>query len=539
MKIDLAGFVPNRGAVSGLASNLDVEHAIEKASESYISQIQTESAVLDSNLQKMTALYDLRMRCTDLYTNIISKVNDSLWKKSVFMDNEGYLLANVKAGSEDINFIISDIELAQPQYITIKSFASTSKSATGQNGFKPGIMNIALKSSISVDRGIISLSNNNIIEKAQATLSSGKFYIGRFELNTNSTISVIIGEEEFISSELPDDITDDIVFTSIINNNTLNVQISQEFSLEEAGEILNNAFAIDEGVEVSIFTNDSLQKIAERLNRIGKDIGINTYILRVADHEYNLTIRSSIGHDIVVYGNVLPEHKISHAMPASVLVNGNKITSTDNEFELLVGTLSIRLMNNLPPDKIINLSVEADISLMIGTFEHFCKIYNDLLDFFSMQTARDILGRWKDSAILHNSNSLGIVKNQLAMAMLSKINGRSLIDFGITFDDNSRLYIDTVKFINSLIEGSDRQSLSDIMRNLSNTVKDILHYNGSINKEIDQILRKNELQHNKVANIEHKLKATQAALYKQFSNLEAHIATANHTLKILESQLRS
>lgn len=543
MKIDLAGFVPNRSLTSGLASNIDVDHVLEKASKGYIEQIQEGAAVVEGNLHKVYALYSLRKMMSNLYIGAESEVIDSLWHRRVNIDNEDYIMASISPDAEVIDLTISEVKLAQPQYITVKSFANTDESVTNKDGFSTGSMNIHHKSYIKKIGDAISLvDGQQIIEaKLSADFIDSRLPIEPFSLIATNSISVNISGEKFLAENLPTDIAENLTFISA-KNHTLELTIGSAFSLSNATNVLNDVFGIDTGVNVKIEPGDSLQVILDKFNTAGKKINVSAYILRAADNQFNLIIKSDrmgLANEFVIQNSVLPDHVVTPAQDSSLMVDNHTINASSNEVEILVGSLLIYIMKDSPVGQKIKLKIEPDIELMRRSVERFVQNYNDVLQFINEQTERDVHGNFKETATLGNSTAIDLIKSKLSYVLSKEVSGVTLVDFGIFFDSDSNLYIDDSRLIRALKSDDNRDKLKIIIENISKAVRNTLNYDGEISKEIDHIVRINEVQANKIDNVKKNLRSTQESLYKQFSNLEAKALHANYAMKMLEDQMRS
>ncbi|MBQ4875516.1 MAG: flagellar filament capping protein FliD [Rickettsiaceae bacterium H1] len=539
MKIDFSGFVPSKNIISGIASNLDVEQAIKTSSESYIKSMKNEADIIDNNLEKISALNNLKQSIDNLRNNITREVLPALSKKNITIDNPGYITAEITQRAKTGNFTISDVKTALPQQLKITKLQSITDPLSDY-GFDTGIINIAPKSLIKKNGENLVLAPSDNIKKATITKAGHVFSIEKFTMNSPESIDIIIDNEKFFLDSPPDYFSQEINFISL-EGNILTITIDQGFSIDRSSEILSNAFGIKKGTDIEIKPNDNLQDFVDKINNFSMEIKANAYVLQNAENKLSLIIKSNeLGKEFVIYNSaLLPEFTMEQSTEASLNFDGNYVKSNENNIELIKNEIFLHLVNDLPTDRKIKVSINLDIENIKNSLSRFVDFYNELFLFIDKQIEYDAYGKQTDKAILRDSNALNIIKNRIKTALIRKIDNKTLMDFGILINHKSQLYIDESKFNRASKNQNNFISFTEIMNNLIKITEEITGYNGTITKELAEITRNNESHANKIENLERKAIDTQAETYKKFTELEAKVANANYIIKLLEDQIRS
>ncbi len=542
MKIDLSGFMPDKGAISGLASNINMRDVIEKVSENYVEQIESEASIIENNLQKGSLLYNLWEMLSNTNDIINNDILISLKQKQVSISAPEYIAAYITQDAPIIDFSIYDIVTATHQYVNLKGFRSVSEGFLEDNG----IISISPKSFIIHNNGNIDLSQSNTVKSAtirgteeSSVISSNKLSVEHFICVAEDVIIFQIYNEEFLFIITSEIISGPIIFTSS-QGNTLEIELFNDIHFNDLIDELNNAFGLNNQVIVQLYENDNLESIIKRINYVSNETGVNAYALRVADNDFNLIIKSNeAGYAFSMYSPLLMTNfEVQDTRKASLVVDSNVVVSSGNELELSTGAIFVTLLKDSLPNKNINLKIEVDKENIYNSLLSLAKSYNEFLDFFVVQTERDYFGNWKETAILRNSNALSLTKSKLSSVFTRTFSGFTLVDFGILFDSKSHLYIDKMKLYTALKEETNYSILENIVKEIAKVIKAVTSYNGVIKTELNQLSSNNSLHTKKIDEIKRRLDGIRQETYKKFSQLEATVANSNYIMKMLEDQMR-
>ncbi|MCK9915626.1 flagellar filament capping protein FliD [Microbacteriaceae bacterium K1510] len=240
--------------------------------------------------------------------------------------------------------------------------------------------------------------------------------------------------------------------------------------------------------DISITSSMTLADVVEAINNQTSTTGVRATSLQVSDGEYELlltttgtgqtiTTSSVSGDDVLNQLGVTDStgaftNEIQAAAQAKIKLDGVEITRDSNDISDVLDGVTFHLYSTTPTGTSVSVQVAPNLTNIETAINNFVTSYNALRDFVIAQNKTASDGTADSSAVLFGDSTLRSVSQQLESDLNTMVSNNSLASFGITFDTNNKLEVDTTTLesalnnnlsgIQSLFEFQSTSSASDI-----------------------------------------------------------------------------
>lgn len=258
--------------------------------------------------------------------------------------------------------------------------------------------------------------------------------------------------------------------------------------------------------------------------------------------------------DWSVFAKKLNIMNIQQASNANITYNGVSISRPKNTIDDIASGITLELLS--PSDKDINVSIGRNNSMIVEEIKAFVEGYNQLIPKLDELTRYD-----EDTKIAGIFNSVGDIKTikgslHRALASTSFVDGRyeSMIDYGLSFNDNGLLILDESKLQSALATDSDK--VRDFFRGGTTTIngKEVQTQGifSLVTKELDNLTTGDnsrlKLFEESIKNDDKRLKADRARnlellnsryeiMANRFAAYDSQIARANNSFNSLNMMI--
>lgn len=365
------------------------------------------------------------------------------------------------------------------------------------------------------------------------------------QLFTNNNISeddTIVGKTQIASG----------LITGVITIGNKNLDLSTITSAKNTKEMNETAI---------ISAINAIDGYYAKLNEDGYlTINTNTGEVIIKSSEGNgealkkLGLESGKFMDWSVFAKKLNIMNIQQASNANITYNGVSVSRPKNTIDDIASGITLELLS--PSDKDINVSIGRNNSMIVEEIKAFVEGYNQLIPKLDELTRYD-----EDTKIAGIFNSVGdikIIKGSLhrALASTSFVDGRyeSMIDYGLSFNDNGLLILDESKLQSALATDSDK--VRDFFRGGTTTIngKEVQTQGifSLVTKELDNLTTgdnsKLKLFEESIKNDDKRLKADRARnlellnsryeiMANRFAAYDSQIARANNSFNSLNMMI--
>ena len=429
--------------------------------------------------------YQINIKSTDTLENVAQKIID---------ETNGTINASIMKTGEGENAYSLMINSKQTGINNNIYFGNTLISndiIDGALNLADGDFNIDIIDSNGINKKIkIIVSNNNAESKQNANIlkdaiiSAIKQDTNLANLLGNGDISVDIsgdGKKILLNDKRGFGINingtkADQIFT---NKNITEGDTLVAKSQIESGLITGIITIGDKNLDLSTLTNASntkemneaniikaINEISGHYAAINKDgyltINTNTGEVSIKTSDENKEALKKLGlesgkfMDWSVLSKKMNIQNIQKASNANITYNGVNISRQNNTIDDIVSGITLELLS--PSTKDINVSVGRDNTTILEEIKAFVEGYNQLIPKLNELTRYD--EDTKIAGIFNGVSDIRVIKGSLhrALATASFVDGRytSMIDFGLSFNDDGLLILDESKLQNELISNPDK-----------------------------------------------------------------------------------
>lgn len=296
-----------------------------------------------------------------------------------------------------------------------------------------------------------------------------------------SYISATDGSD--VSNIVSVDVEDDAIFGNynleIIQLATAMKTTSDSMADKTTDLNMDGTFSIalesESTVDIIVTSDMSLQDLANAINGVSEQSGVNASIVKTSDNEYTMVLTGlETGYDIntthIAGDNVFQSLGLidtngdfvniaQTAQSALIELDGIEVTSHNNTLENIMDGVSLTLYAEQVGTN-MTLEIDYDYSATKDAIIEFVDAYNALRDFViqNQQYASD--GSVSEDAVLFSNTILKSLNNQASDILTSIFNSGDVVnnlgDLGITFDDDNKLEVsDETTLNNALLNNYD------------------------------------------------------------------------------------
>lgn len=210
---------------------------------------------------------------------------------------------------------------------------------------------------------------------------------------------------------------------------------------------------------ISIASGMSMQDIVDTINAQTSTTNVQASIVQVSSGSYQLvltgtqdaadiTYSSTSGDDILnklgvtgtsgAFTDVLQK-----SQPAEFSLDGIALTRNTNDISDVLSGVTFDLLQPTPSGTSLNISIETDTSQITSALQTFVTNYNAFRDQVIAQSAQNSDGTAASSAVLFGDSTMRDIMTQLQQVLSGTVNGMTMADLGLSFNENNELQLDT------------------------------------------------------------------------------------------------
>jgi flagellar hook-associated protein 2 len=210
---------------------------------------------------------------------------------------------------------------------------------------------------------------------------------------------------------------------------------------------------------ISISSGMSLSDVADAINAQSPTTNVEASIIQVSSTSYQLvltgtqdaadiTYSSTSGDDILNklgmtdnsgnFTNVLQT-----AQSAQFTLDGIALTRDTNDVSDVLAGVTFSLLQPTPTGSAVNINIGTDADQISSALQTFVTNYNAFRDAVVAQQATNTDGTASSTAVLYGDGTMRQIMDQLQSVMNTSVNGMTMADLGLSFNENNELELDT------------------------------------------------------------------------------------------------
>lgn len=210
---------------------------------------------------------------------------------------------------------------------------------------------------------------------------------------------------------------------------------------------------------ISITSGMSMQDIVDTINAQTSTTNVQASIVQVSSGSYQLvltgtqdaadiTYSSTSGDDILNKLGVTDTSGaftdvLQKSQPAEFSLDGIALTRNTNDISDVLSGVTFDLLQPTPSGTSLNISIETDTSQITSALQTFVTNYNAFRDQVIAQSAQNSDGTAASSAVLFGDSTMRDIMTQLQQVLGGTVNGMTMADLGLSFNENNELQLDT------------------------------------------------------------------------------------------------
>ncbi len=236
---------------------------------------------------------------------------------------------------------------------------------------------------------------------------------------------------------------------------------SQSSSTDALGYTGAFSLGLSGGSSASISVNSSMsmQDIVDAINTQTSTTGVEASIIQVSSGSYemilsatqdnaNIAYSSTSGTDILNQLGVTDSsgsftNVLQDAQPAIFSLDGIMLTRNTNTITDVLSGVTFNLLQPTPSGTSVNISIGPDTSQISSALQTFVTNYNAFRDAVLTQSATNSDGTAATGAVLFGDSTMRDIMDQMQQALSTSVNGLSMADLGLSFNEYNELQLDT------------------------------------------------------------------------------------------------
>jgi flagellar hook-associated protein 2 len=210
---------------------------------------------------------------------------------------------------------------------------------------------------------------------------------------------------------------------------------------------------------VTVTSGMTLQDVADAINAQSPTSNVSASIVQVSSGSFELVLTggedaadisysSTSGDDILnklgvtdntgSFSNVLQA-----AQAAKFTLDGIALTRNTNDISDVLSGVTFDLLQPTPSGTSLNVSIGADTNQITNALQTFVTDYNAFRDDVIAQQAINPDGTASSSAVLFGDGTVRDVMTQIEQVLGTSVNGLTMADVGLSFNQQNELVLDT------------------------------------------------------------------------------------------------
>src|SRR5882672_4391782 len=210
---------------------------------------------------------------------------------------------------------------------------------------------------------------------------------------------------------------------------------------------------------ITVTSGMSLQDVADAINAQSSTSNVGASIVQVSSGSFelvltgtqdaaNISYSSTSGDDILnklgvtdstgTFSNVLQT-----AQSAKFTLDRIELTRNTNDISDVLSGVTFDLLQPTPSGTSLNISIGPDTSQISSALQTFVTDYDAFRDDVIAQQATNSDGTASSSAVLFGDGAMRDVMTQIEQVLGTSVNGLTMADLGLTFNQQNELQLDT------------------------------------------------------------------------------------------------
>ena len=210
---------------------------------------------------------------------------------------------------------------------------------------------------------------------------------------------------------------------------------------------------------VTVTSGMNLQDVADAINAQSSTSNVGASIVQVSSGSFelvltgtqdaaNISYSSTSGDDILnklgvtdstgTFSNVLQT-----AQSAKFTLDRIELTRNTNDISDVLSGVTFDLLQPTPSGTSLNISIGPDTSQISSALQTFVTDYDAFRDDVIAQQATNSDGTASSSAVLFGDGTMRDVMTQIEQVLGTSVNGLTMADLGLTFNQQNELQLDT------------------------------------------------------------------------------------------------
>ncbi|MHB0769004.1 flagellar filament capping protein FliD [Bradyrhizobium sp. 5.13L] len=236
---------------------------------------------------------------------------------------------------------------------------------------------------------------------------------------------------------------------------------AQSSQTDELGYSGTFTIGLEGGSTADITVTDtmSLQDVVDAINAQTSTTNVQASIVQVSSTSYQMVLTgtedaadiaysSASGDDIMNELGVTDSsgsftNVIQEAQSAEFTLDGIAMSRDTNDISDVLSGVTFSLLQATPDGTSLNISIETDTSQIQSALETFVTNYNAFRDEVIAQQATATDGTADSTAVLFGDGTMRNIMDALQNALNTTVNGMTMADLGLSFNEKNELELDT------------------------------------------------------------------------------------------------
>jgi flagellar hook-associated protein 2 len=209
---------------------------------------------------------------------------------------------------------------------------------------------------------------------------------------------------------------------------------------------------------ITVSSGMSLVDIVDAINAQTSTTNVEASIIQVSDSSYQLVLTgtqdaadiaysSTSGDDILnklgvtdTSGNFTTV--LQTAQPAKFTLDGISLTRNTNDISDVLSGVTFDLLQPTPSGTKLNVSIGTDTDQIASALQTLVTDYNAFRDAVLAQQSTNSDGTASSNSVLFGDGTMRQIMDQLQSVMSSSVNGLTMADIGLSFNEKNELELD-------------------------------------------------------------------------------------------------
>lgn len=236
---------------------------------------------------------------------------------------------------------------------------------------------------------------------------------------------------------------------------------AQSSRTDELGYSGTFSIGLEGGSTADITVTDtmSLQDVVDAINAQTSTTNVQASIVQVSSTSYQMVLTGTEDAADIVYSSASGDdimnelgvtdssgsftNVIQESQSAEFTLDGIAMSRDTNDISDVLSGVTFSLLQATPDGTSLNISIETDTSQIQSALETFVINYNAFRDEVIAQQATATDGTADSSAVLFGDGTMRNIMDALQNALNTTVNGMTMSDLGLSFNEKNELELDT------------------------------------------------------------------------------------------------